>query len=169
MQPVQSSPVNLYNNNNNNSNVVSNPWSYPQTQQQQSQQQPTTADPFGSLLWKKWCIFLALHNTIFPLFFYFTIFFDPKKGAFITYRLLDWVLHPAQILGLRPNIVTMSPTFTWDILPKFNLWLQITQQIVHCPLRGVLSLKNNVMKIHGFGCGGISHGCESRVHSDSEK
>ena len=111
MQPVQSSPVNLYNNNNNNSNVVSNPWSYPQTQQQQSQQQPTTADPFGSLLWKKWCIFLALHNTIFPLFFYFTIFFDPKKGAFITYRLLDWVLHPAQILGLRPTIVKYNETY----------------------------------------------------------
>ena len=48
MQPIQTSPVNLYNNNNNSNNKLFPPQQPPQQPQQKSM------DPFGSLLWKMW-------------------------------------------------------------------------------------------------------------------
>jgi len=48
MQPVQSSPVNLYNNNNNK--FAFPPQQEQQQPHQQQQARPTTSDPFGSLL-----------------------------------------------------------------------------------------------------------------------
>ena len=119
MQPVQSSPVNLYNNNN-NSNVVSNPWSYPQTQQQ-SQQQPTTADPFGSLLWKKMMHFSCFAQHNFPLIFLFHNFLRPKKRCFhYLLCLLDWVLHPAQILGPTTYCCYNEPYFHVGYITKIE-------------------------------------------------
>ena len=50
MQPIQTSPVNLYNNNNNSNNKL-----FPFPPQQPPQQpQQKSMDPFGSLLWKMW-------------------------------------------------------------------------------------------------------------------
>ena len=100
----------------------------------------------------------AQHN--FPLIFLFHNFLRPKKRCFhYLLCLLDWVLHPAQILGPTTYCCYNEPYFHVGYITKIESVASHNTTNCALPAQRSTFFKNNVIQIHRFGIGGISHGC----------
>ena len=143
MQPIQTSPVNLYNNNNNSNNKL-----FPFPPQQPPQQpQQKSMDPFGSLLWKMWnftkffaffqerCTITAHHIYFcFSLYcfshhfcyFMFFILLHPQLWKRWVYFFELSIFYCISIGCLRSKFLTFDAKKDCDILGTY---------LVHCSLK----------------------------------
>ena len=130
MQPIQTSPVNLYNNNNNSNNKL-----FPFPPQQPPQQpQQKSMDPFGSLLWKMWnftkffrIFSRTLHHHCTPhLFLFFLVLLQPPF-------LLFHVFYPS-----TPTTLKKVGLFLWFIYFLFYLFFYWVSKVKICQFNFML-------------------------------